>query len=63
MQVGTLNYKLRVTMLANSSILLAEICNNFIQKLKIQWHTVSYIYLHFFFNQNDSKYKRGSMSS
>lgn len=62
MQVGTLNYKLRVTMLANSSILLAEVYNNFIPKLKIQWHTVSYIYLHFF-NQNDSKYKRGSMSS
>ena len=36
MQVGTMNYKLRVTMLANSSIFLAEVYNNFIQKLKIQ---------------------------
>lgn len=48
MQVGTLNYKLRMTMLANSSILSAEVYTNFIQKLKIQWHTVSYIYLQCF---------------
>ena len=42
-QVGTVNHKLRVTMLANISILLDKIYN-FIKKLKMQWHTVNCIY-------------------